>query len=456
MDAPVDLLKKLNDAIAERKFHLHTYILHNLRTFLNKEHAVYVEIGSYVGSSARLMLSHPLSTKVYCIDPCHLDAGHFGGTKSQYDTLYDNCKQVGDTFHIIAKKSTDPSVYDDIKDTPIDILFIDGDHSFDGVVSDWNTFSPLVADGGYIVFDDYCDAQFSPEVRPAVDHIVKGLDTKAFEVIGSLPNIQNIEPPANFSHLNEFIIRKRPSNLFAIVIPTYKRANGKTPQHLRNVAAMLDKQTCTNYKVFLIGDHYEDEDEFNSFASLFPGAYCHNNPTSYRTGYFKERRNCWAIGGIMAIEHGVKQAQAEGFQYYLHLDDDDTWDPEKLEVLRSHIYQFPHSDFIFHGSNYLDTVLPREHATINSVGYNNLMPWAENIVHSAMCLRLDAVNYAIWTKFIQSKMIAADDIKSGRIPEYTLYPFDAHLVKYLRYTEGINYLYIPQVLSSKLSDCNVP
>lgn len=37
---------------------------------------------------------------------------------------------------------------------PLDFLFIDGDHSADGVRRDWNTFGPLVRRGGLIAFHD--------------------------------------------------------------------------------------------------------------------------------------------------------------------------------------------------------------------------------------------------------------------------------------------------------------
>jgi predicted O-methyltransferase YrrM len=37
---------------------------------------------------------------------------------------------------------------------PIDLLFIDGDHTYDGVRSDYSMYSPLVRRGGLIAFHD--------------------------------------------------------------------------------------------------------------------------------------------------------------------------------------------------------------------------------------------------------------------------------------------------------------
>lgn len=40
---------------------------------------------------------------------------------------------------------------------PINVLFIDGDHSYRGCLDDWNNFSPFVVEGGWVFFHD-CDA----------------------------------------------------------------------------------------------------------------------------------------------------------------------------------------------------------------------------------------------------------------------------------------------------------
>lgn len=37
---------------------------------------------------------------------------------------------------------------------PIDFLFIDGDHSYEGCLQDWHTWSPFVENGGIVAFHD--------------------------------------------------------------------------------------------------------------------------------------------------------------------------------------------------------------------------------------------------------------------------------------------------------------
>jgi hypothetical protein len=87
----------------------------------------------------------------------------------------------------------------------IDVLFIDGDHSYNGVKNDFNLYSPLVKNGGYIVFDDYNDHVSSPEVKPAVNEIVSTL--VGYEIIGTLPNVYGARPDTLLEG-NCYVIKK--------------------------------------------------------------------------------------------------------------------------------------------------------------------------------------------------------------------------------------------------------
>jgi len=86
----------------------------------------------------------------------------------------------------------------------VDILFIDGDHSFDGVRNDFNNYKNLVRSGGYIIFDDY---GFLPDVRNAVNSI----DKKEFDIIGRLPLVNGNQFVNELDeNLNaSFILRKK-------------------------------------------------------------------------------------------------------------------------------------------------------------------------------------------------------------------------------------------------------
>ena len=457
----LEILREINKNINERNFHEHTHILYDLRTNLGNKKKVYLEIGSYVGSSACLIMSHPFPTMVYCVDPCILDSSHYSGNKNQIDTLYSNIannkNNSESSFMIYPYYSND--AINNLKDKQIDILFIDGDHRYQGVIDDFDNYSGLVSDGGYIVFDDYLDEEHSPEVKKAVDQIVSELDKSKFQILGTPSNKFNALPnsPERFKNLNEFIIRKincSNEKLFAIVIPTYQRKNGMTRKNIEKVSDFLSKQTYQNFHIFLIGDDYEDEEEFKQLVSLFPEdkIYSYNNNKSYRKDYFSLAKNKWCIGGVMALEYGVTKAKELGFKYYLHLDDDDSWSLDKLEKHKKYIDTFPESDFIFHGSYFGDKILPREHKKYN-LEYNNLLPRAENIVHSTNCLSLN--NFDIFMKYTKNIMDIAEKIKNKEIEEYLLYPFDAGFINFIR-SKDFKFLYIPEILSKKETDGNIP
>ena len=88
------------------------------------------------------------------------------------------------------------------------MLFIDGCHRFESVINDFQNFETFVNSGGYIVFDDYLDHKHSPQVKKAVDYLVKSQKFNDYEVVGSIPNIQSAPSPIMRKMSNEFILYK--------------------------------------------------------------------------------------------------------------------------------------------------------------------------------------------------------------------------------------------------------
>lgn len=74
----------------------------------------------------------------------------------------------------------------------IDLLFIDGDHTYDGVINDIEKYIPLVSSGGIIMFDNYGSKGW-PEVLPAVDQFI----------------LNNVEFELLFKHGESCIIQKK-------------------------------------------------------------------------------------------------------------------------------------------------------------------------------------------------------------------------------------------------------
>lgn len=64
--------------------------------------------------------------------------------------------------------SQDPAVARRIPDESMDLLYIDGDHSYESCLSDIEMYMPKVRIGGVVCGDDYID-RISTRVREAVD-----------------------------------------------------------------------------------------------------------------------------------------------------------------------------------------------------------------------------------------------------------------------------------------------
>jgi cephalosporin hydroxylase len=87
-----------------------------------------------------------------------LPGGPFGGGYSkEQEKLYNYFAHGGQVLHLLRADSHDPSnlgTVIELLGRDIDLLFIDGDHSYDGVKMDHQMYSPLVRTGGIAAFHD--------------------------------------------------------------------------------------------------------------------------------------------------------------------------------------------------------------------------------------------------------------------------------------------------------------
>ena len=74
----------------------------------------------------------------------------------------------------------------------IDLLFLDGDHSYNGVKTDFTNYSPLVESGGYIIFDDY---------SPGHDGIIRFCDSISKEEFRHMGAVNLTKNPRIGSYL---------------------------------------------------------------------------------------------------------------------------------------------------------------------------------------------------------------------------------------------------------------
>jgi predicted O-methyltransferase YrrM len=195
----LDLTEKICNTINGQTFHHHYYILLDIANTFDGE-INYLEIGCYAGGSASLMVSRE-NTNVISIDlgmpispEIAINNVNTLNTKNNKYTYIQGNSQIEETRDKVLEIMNG-----------VDILFIDGDHLYNGVINDFNLYSPLVKTGGYIIFDDYNDIEFSPDVKTAVNKLIEGLDS--YEIIGCLDNEFGARP-SSLKEGNCFIIKK--------------------------------------------------------------------------------------------------------------------------------------------------------------------------------------------------------------------------------------------------------
>jgi len=88
-----------------------------------------------------------------------LPGGEFGGCYPKWKIpLFKSFALVNQQIHLIRADSHDTATLEKIKtifnEKKIDFLFIDGDHTYEGVKKDFQMYSPLVKENGIIAFHD--------------------------------------------------------------------------------------------------------------------------------------------------------------------------------------------------------------------------------------------------------------------------------------------------------------
>jgi len=116
-----------------------------------------LEIGTENGGTL-FLFSHIASPNAMLLS-IDLPEGPFGGGYPKWKMpLYKSFATEKQKIHLIRADSHDPTTLGRVKQIlahrKVDFLFIDGDHTYEGVKKDFEMYSPLVRSGGIIAFHD--------------------------------------------------------------------------------------------------------------------------------------------------------------------------------------------------------------------------------------------------------------------------------------------------------------
>lgn len=128
-----------------------------------------LEIGTWYGGTLWHWLQ--MAERVVAIDNLMLDP----------DSWHAWAAETGCELHVLAGSSHDPAhVAEAERLGPYDLVFVDGDHTYDSVVRDWDNYVGMVAEGGMIVFHD---------INPRPGYGV----SEVWDVIRSTPGAKTVE-----------------------------------------------------------------------------------------------------------------------------------------------------------------------------------------------------------------------------------------------------------------------
>lgn len=206
-----------------------------------------------------------------------------------------------------------------------------------------------------------------------------------------------------------------------IVIPTYQRGDGTSPSLLTRALNSIKNQTYSDYKVFLIGDKYDDADEFKQLATTIIDSdkiYYKNLPVAVeREKYRIGSRELWCSGGVSATNFGIETAILEGIGYICHLDHDDYWHIEHLETVNNVIESTNSSiAFVYTCGTYFSHHLPN---VILNKDLVKSLPEPCKTIHSSTCINflLIPLRYRD-VKEVEGRVTEADADMWGRISKY--------------------------------------
>ena len=130
------------------------------------EEVVVVEIGSFLGKSSVVLgkaLKPKRNARLYCVDPFDASGDSHSEhlyreiaqekKKSLFERFEENVRRCGVRDQLEPVRSFS---HDAVRQwtRKIDFLFIDGNHAFDAVKHDFETWGAFVKPGGYIAFHD--------------------------------------------------------------------------------------------------------------------------------------------------------------------------------------------------------------------------------------------------------------------------------------------------------------
>ena len=161
-----------------------------------------IEIGSYMGESTMLFASTGIFQEIHAIEP-------FEGKEKFSDDFGYEWEQIGKEFEKNTRIFDDDeiinlhldysyNVHERFEDGTFNFVYIDGDHSYDGVKRDIELYLPKIKEGGIIGGHDYNKKEWEGVVKAVNEYF-----TEPDFVFRDLTWVKKINPSKEVSNEDE-------------------------------------------------------------------------------------------------------------------------------------------------------------------------------------------------------------------------------------------------------------
>lgn len=122
-----------------------------------------VEVGTYRGQFATVMINRLKPNNFYAVDPLRLFPGMNSNPGIEFDSQMtldnlaeDVSAQLSRRGHTLIREISE-TASNQFEDNSLDVVYLDADHSFTGCSNDIDYWYPKVKPGGILAGHDYCN-----------------------------------------------------------------------------------------------------------------------------------------------------------------------------------------------------------------------------------------------------------------------------------------------------------
>jgi hypothetical protein len=189
----------------------------------------------------------------------------------------------------------------------------------------------------------------------------------------------------------------------AILMPTYRKHNGEFKDQISQSLISVASQTHEDYTIYLIGDDYDDSNEFIELTNIIDKSkiVSKNLPVAYERSKYTGKE-LWVSGGVNASNIGIDLALKDGYDYICHLDHDDKWTSGHLKLISDNIEQT--------GTNFISTRSGIGWPAMKSTDYlTKWRPLPSKVFKSTTCLNYRHFNIKFRNMIEEEKRVYASD-----------------------------------------------